>query len=292
MELEKMITKTELEKYLERLENDGRSQDTIKNYDFYLTRFIAYIETNNITTDNCVEILEDYKAQLLHDRNLAKSSIKTEIEVVKRFLHSIGFDCSSVKTPKIEEAAPKYLSTEEVKKLIKAPDGIHETRDKAIIYLLYSSGLRVGELTRLNIEDINLSDGSIQIKRGKGGKARPAFTDPITIELIKAMLDGRADDNPALFLSRTGGRLSIRSVQRIVKNAAAKSGLPGDKVTPHKLRHSFAVHHLQMEGGLNIKEIQQLLGHKSLDTTMIYTKISDNGLKQRYNDVHSRLISN
>lgn len=275
---------------MEKMENDGLSKNTLKNNSFYIKRFILYIEKYEITSENCQELLEDYKTQLLKERNLANSSVKTEIEIVKRFLKYQGFDCENVKSPKLKESAPKYLSINEVKSLLQSPAGVYEVRNKAIMHLLYSSGLRVGELTELNIDDLDLNRGSIQIKRGKGGTARPAFTDPKTIELIMSMLEDRKDNNPALFINRTGGRLSIRSVQRIVKNAAKKANIPSEKVTPHKLRHSFAVHHLQMEDGLNIKEIQQLLGHKSLDTTMIYTNITDNDLGKRYKAVHSRLL--
>lgn len=284
-----MITKTNLEKYIMEMEDNGRSQNTIKNYKFYLGRFIIYIEDLQVTSQNCHEIINGYKSYLTRTRKLALSSVKTEIEIVKRFLVHEGFDCQGVESPKIDDKAPKYLNPGEIEKLLKAPVGVYETRDKAILSLLYYSGLRVSELIKLNIEDVNFKDGSIQIKRGKGGSARAGFTHPNTINKIESMLSTRGNDNPALFTNRTGGRLSIRSVQRIVKKAGENAGLQDKEVSPHVLRHSIAVNLLTMDNPLDIKTIQQLLGHRSLNTTMIYTKINDNDLKNRVQRAYGRL---
>lgn len=284
-----MINKTNLERYLMEMEDNGRSSNTIKNYNFYLGRFITYIEDLQVTSQNCHEIIKDYKSHLTRTRKLALSSVKTEIEIVKRFLIHEGFDCQGVETPKLDDKAPKYLNPGEVESLLNAPKGVYERRDKAILSLLYYSGLRVSELVKLNIEDVNFRQGTIQIKRGKGGSARAGFTHPKTIEKIESMLLTRTDKNPALFTNRTGGRLSVRSVQRIVKKAGKRAGLQSKEVSPHVLRHSIAVNLLTMDDPLDIKTIQQLLGHRSLNTTMIYTKINDNDLKNRVQGAYSRL---
>lgn len=284
-----MLNQTNLKSYILELEDNGRSPNTIKTYNFYLGRFIKYIEDLNITGDNCRDIINKYKSYLLRSRELAPSSVKTEVEVIKRFLTYQGYDCEKVESPKLPDKAPKYLNPEDVEKLLQAPGGIYETRDKAILSLLYYSGLRVSELIQLNKEDVNFNDASIQIKRGKGGTARAGFTHKTTIEKIGLMLASRNDENPALFINREGGRLSVRSVQRIVKKASLKAGLQDKKVSPHVLRHSIAVNLLTMDDPLDIKSIQQLLGHRSLNTTMIYTKINDNDLKHRVQGAYDRL---
>ena len=283
-----MITKNHLEDYLTRLEIDGRSENTLKNYRFHLEPFIKYTEKKPLTSENCKEILEKYKLKLKRERNYNNNSLRTATIIIKVFLINQGYDCHKVRVPKIGRKLPKYLSKDEIKKLLQAPSGVYKIRDKALLSLLYSSGLRVSELTNLNKQDVDFNDGTIKVNDGKGNRDRVTYTDPKTLKLLQDMIykrtrKGREDKGPALFTTRSGSRLSTRSVQRIVKQSSKEAGLQDKKVTPHILRHSFAVHLL--DKGLNIKEVQQLLGHESLLTTEIYTELSDQDLKKRYHDI-------
>ena len=283
-----MITKNHLEDYLTRLEIDGRSENTLKNYRFHLEPFIKYTEKKPLNSENCKEILEKYKLKLKRERNYNNNSLRTATIIIKVFLINQGYDCHKVRVPKIGRKLPKYLSKDEIKKLLQAPSGVYKIRDKALLSLLYSSGLRVSELTNLNKQDVDFNDGTIKVNDGKGNRDRVTYTDPKTLKLLQDMIykrtrKGREDKSPALFTTRSGSRLSTRSVQRIVKQSSKEAGLQDKKVTPHILRHSFAVHLL--DKGLNIKEVQQLLGHESLLTTEIYTELSDQDLKKRYHDI-------
>ena len=283
-----LITKQNIENYLTRLEIDGRSQNTTRNYRFHLESFLKYTQDNPLTPNNCKELLEKYKLHLKQDKNYSNSSLKTATVIIKIFLLDQGLDCKGVRVPKTNKKLPKYLSTDDIKRLLDAPCDIYGTRDKAVLSLLYSSGLRVSELSGLNKDDVDFDEGMIKVNDGKGGRDRITYTNPKTLQLIKDMIykrtrKGREDKSPALFISRTGGRLSTRSVQRIVKKASETAGLHDKNITPHILRHSFAVHLLQR--GLNLKEVQQLLGHESLSTTAIYTELSDQDLKKRYQDI-------
>src|SRR5690606_6154845 len=179
---------------------------------------------------------------------------------------------------------PKYLTREEVEKHFNAPHGVYETRDRAILSRLYTSGLRASELSSHNKEDIDFNDGSATVNDGKGGRDRVTMTTRETIQLLKDMIykrtrKGQEDKGPALFTNRYRNRLNPRSIQRIVKQASRDAGIT-KKVTPHILRHSFAVHSL--EEGFNIKEIQQLLGHSSLSSTQIYTEIRPRDIQKKY----------
>lgn len=283
-----VITKQKIDDYLTRLEIDGRSENTIKNYRFHLKAFLNYTQNHPLTHKNCNELLEEYKLHLKRDKNYSNSSLKTTTVIIKIFLNDQEIDCHNVRVPKTNKKLPKYLSRDDVKKLLNAPSGIYETRDKALISLLYTSGLRVNELKNLNKDDVDFNGGTIKVNNGKGGRDRITYTDHKTLQLLKDMIykrtrKGREDKGPALFTSRIGERLSARSVQRSVKKASEIAGLQDKNITPHILRHSFAVHLLK--GGLNLKEVQQLLGHESLSTTAIYTELSDQDLKNRYQDI-------
>jgi len=282
-----MIKNKDLEDYLTRLEIDGRSPSTLKTYRAFIEPFISYTREHPLTPENCRELLEEYKLHLKRDHYYKNESLKTATTVIKIFLLEEGYPCHDVRIPKTGKRLPKYLSRDEVKKLLEAPSGVYHLRDQAILNLLYTSGLRVSELVALDKEDVDFNEGTVKVNDGKGARDRVTYTTPKTLQLLKDMIykrtrKGRQDKGPALFTTRTGDRISTRSIQRIVRKASQEAGLD-KRVTPHILRHSFAVHLL--EGGLNIKEVQQLLGHESLSTTMIYTELSDTDLKRRYQEI-------
>jgi len=196
-----------------------------------------------------------------------------------------------VATPKIEKYIPTTLTIDEMFRLLDAPDTSNPLglRDRAILELLYSSGVRVGELTQLNCVDVDWELGIIKVL-GKGKKERIV---PIGSKAIEAMKDslqrrglslGNGGKCP-LFINIRGGRLTDRSVRRIVEKYAQKSGLRRS-ISPHALRHTFATHLL--DAGADLRDIQELLGHVSLSTTQKYTHVSMDGLMDIYDRAHPR----
>jgi len=207
---------------------------------------------------------------------------------VKKFFEFSEINClEEVKAPKRTKSLPKSLSEEDVRKLIDAVEvsddgsGLQvfiRTRDRLILSLLYSSGLRVSELVSLRINDIDLQERTIRI-RGKGDKDRIVLFDENTRNLLEDYLQKRVHESDYLFLNRFGDPLTPRYVQMMIKNYARKAGI-NKKVTPHILRHSFATHLLK--NGVDIRAIQQLLGHSNLSTTQIYTSVDMQTLKNVY----------
>ena len=179
-----------------------------------------------------------------------------------------------IKIPKKAKKLPVILTRDEVKALIGAAK---LGRNRLIVEFLYSSGVRVSELTKLKIEDINLKEKIAKVVGGKGNKDRIIILSDKWVKKIKKYLDKRKIKNPWLFSKKNGKPLSVDTIQRIIKEAAQKAGIQKE-VTPHKLRHSFATHLL--EAGENIRKIQELLGHSSLNTTQIYTHVSVDQLKK------------
>ena len=188
----------------------------------------------------------------------------------------------------------EVLTPQELERLLQAPargKGIRALRDRALLELLFSTGLRVSELTNLNRDDVDLQRDEFSV-RGKGDKVRLVFLTPAAKEALRAYLSARTDTHEALFVQHgpraRGGRetrLTPRSVERIVKHYAAAAGIP-QRVTPHTLRHSFATDLLR--NGADIRAVQVLLGHAHLATTQIYTHITDRHLREVHRRFHSR----
>jgi integrase/recombinase XerC len=196
-----------------------------------------------------------------------------------------------VATPKTERYIPVTLTIDEIFRMLDAPDKSNPLglRDQAILELLYSSGIRVGELTQLNCDDVDLELGIIKVL-GKGKKERIVPIGSKAIEAIKDYLrkrkfpSGNGIEGP-LFINTRNGRLTDRSVRRIVEKYGKKCG-PGRSITPHALRHTFATHLL--DAGADLRDIQELLGHVSLSTTQKYTHVSIDGLMDVYDKAHPR----
>ena len=210
--------------------------------------------------------------------------------VCKKFLefHDIYF-LEEIKNPKRTKSLPKSLNEKEVQDLISAVDWQSEEtpnkrrskiRDKVILALLYSTGLRISELTGLISRDIDFEERTIRV-RGKGEKDRIVLFDEKTRDLLMEYLDLRQSDSEYLFVNRQDNKLSTRYVQIMIKKYADKAGIK-KKVTPHVLRHSFATHLLK--NGVDIRVIQQLLGHSSLATTQIYTSVDMDTIKILYDN--------
>lgn len=197
-----------------------------------------------------------------------------------------------VRGPRQDKKLPHFLTSDEIKKLLNAPQGDDSLciRDRAILETLYSAGLRVGELIGLNLDDLDLHDGTLVV-RGKGKRERLALLGKPALRMIKLWLDRRGEfapdskKQPAVFLNYRGGRLTVRSVGRLLEKYLALAGLD-PRTSPHTLRHSFATHLL--DAGADIRGVQELLGHRSLTTTQIYTHVTTQRLQDSYQKAHPR----
>lgn len=295
--------------YLEYLEIEkNRSQLTIRNYDHYLSRFFQWskIDNPNKITSELVRKFRLYLNRYSNEKGetLKKVTQDYYIIAIRGFLTYLAKqDIPSLPSDKIElgktpDREVEFLELDEVKRLISASEGntISDLRDKAILELLFSTGLRVSELSNLNRENINLKSGEFSI-RGKGGKIRIVFISDSARDTLVAYLKERKDLDPALFIhlknpsqdtekkSASLLRLTPRSIQRIVKSCATKAGIV-KKVTPHTLRHSFATDLLM--NGADIRSVQSMLGHSSITTTQIYTHITNKHLKDIHTKFHSK----
>jgi len=290
----------EFERYL-KLEKNG-SVHTIRNYISDIRRFYAFLQGSSegnkkrdiLHIDHLV--VRRYLAHL--HKEISKNSIGRKLASLKsfyRFLLREGIVCSNplegVATPKAEKQLPRFFSVDDIFRLMEAPKGERSAiaRDRAIMELLYSSGLRVSELAGLNMEDINTRQEMIKVL-GKGRKERLIPVGGKAIDAICKYLDVRSEfgkerDDRAVFLNLRGGRLTARSVARILEKYLRRGGIPG-KGSPHTLRHSFATHLL--DAGADLRGIQELLGHASLSTTQKYTHISTDRLMEVYDKAHPR----
>ncbi|MCH2118839.1 MAG: tyrosine recombinase XerC [Pirellulales bacterium] len=238
----------------------------------------------------------------LHEAGYAKSSVARRLASLRsffRFAQREGL-CESnpakpLRNPRRERKLPHFLSGAQIGKLLSAPSS-KETlglRDRAILETLYSAGLRVSELVGINLDDLDLEDGLVRV-RGKGKKERLAPLGSHAVRAIKrwhrvrsSLPSGKPQGktSPPLFLNKFGNRLSTRSVARMLEKYLKLTGLDL-RTSPHTLRHSFATHLL--DRGADIRSVQELLGHKSLVTTQIYTHVSTSGLRKVYEKAHPR----
>lgn len=195
----------------------------------------------------------------------------------------------SVKTPKVRQDLPEVLSIPEVTALVEAPDLSDSlgVRDRAILEVLYSSGVRASELTGLRIPDVDLVGGTMRVL-GKRGKERIAHLGSHAVDALHAYLRERSalghPQHGRLFVNARGGPLTSRSVQRVVEKYARQVLPQGRAISPHTLRHTFATH--MLDGGADLRVVQELLGHESLSSTQIYTHVSIDRLKAVYREAH------
>lgn len=226
-------------------------------------------------------MIRSWKIQL--EKSRSPSTVRNyviRLRVVLAYMEKQGYNVTRADTipvPKRVDHVPSHISKQEVAQLIQ---GAVRLRSKCIISLLYASGVRVTELCNLNISDIHNRSFTVV---GKGGYARLCFIDDRTQKLLDKYLATRTDNNPALFLSQTGVRLSATNVQLVVRLAASRAGL-SKSITPHTLRHTFATELLR--SNTNMRYVQALLGHRSLQTTQMYTHIVDRDLESIYRTKH------
>ncbi|MCD4657811.1 MAG: tyrosine-type recombinase/integrase [Planctomycetes bacterium] len=232
----------------------------------------------------------------LRTKNLSRSTINRKLACLRTFMkYLVKIDeievnyARLIRSPKENKKMPQFLTEIEVQKLISAPEISTPTglRDRAIIELLYSTGVRVSELCRLSVDDIKL-DREIAIVQGKGDKERMVFLGSYSLRSLTEYLAQRVYFRPfedAVFVNKHGGRLSDRSVRNILNKYAAEAGIV-QKISPHVLRHSFATH--MLNHGADLRDLQELLGHASLAATQIYTHVSTARLEEQFSKFHPR----
>jgi integrase/recombinase XerC len=287
------------------------SPHTCRSYLTDLKEFVNFLKDTglHLSSDGKMEMEKVDRLTIrrylsfVHRKN-RKSSIARKISTLRSFFkflvreHMVSSNpAKAVSTPKVEKLLPGALTVDEAFRLMDLPGLlIRETssdrsrkksfRDRAILELLYSSGIRVGELVALNINQLNLDLGIVKVM-GKGRKERIVPVGSKAIEAVRAYLEERRapDEEAPLFLNLRGGRLTARSVDRLIKNYTRQAGI-FRKVSPHSLRHTFATHLL--DAGADIREIQEMLGHASLSTTQRYTHVSMGKLMEVYDKAHPR----
>jgi integrase/recombinase XerC len=278
---------------------------TIKSYREDLTQAVEFLSKQAGKTADITSVTSrQLRAFMvwLHGQNYAKTTIARRMAAVRswfRFLCRRGLmsvnPADGLRSPRPDKNLPTFLPETDIGKLLSAPtdDTLLSQRDRALLEAIYSGGLRVSEATGMNLSDLDIADGVATV-RGKGKRERLVFFGASAKEAIVAWLAGReallaklkkraAVD--AVFLNKNGTRLTPRSVARILSKYVLQSGLD-PKASPHSLRHSFATHLL--DRGADIRSVQELLGHRSLTTTQIYTHVTTGKLQDNYRKAHPR----
>ena len=290
-----------LSKYFDYLESKSLSDNTVKNYFRDLIDYFIYLKQNDLPPTKSIEPKHIRKMlSFLIDKGFSKVSISRKISAIKSyitFLEKFNYSTNNyselISIPKKSKKLPKVMTKKEVSQLIKHVEmnTKKNLRDDALIELLYSTGLRVSEVANLKLKDINLKKSEIKIL-GKGNKERIViFNNKSKEKIIRYLKNDKryiSIKTEALFQNKFKEALSTRSIQRILKKYLNFSGI-NSKYSTHTLRHTFATHLL--EGGADIKVIQQLMGHSSPETTKIYTHVSSSTLKNVYNNSHPRSFS-
>jgi len=271
---------------------------TIRNYKSDLLDFFRFLKEKKVATLDEVnrQVLRDYLGHLV-GRGIVKGSIARKLSAIRSFYRYLMREklitanpIERISSPKLDRRLPLFLTLNEVKQLLEAPDPStpQGLRDRALLELLYASGLRVSELTSLELGQINLDSNEIRVW-GKGSKERVVLMGEPAAEALRNYFEqGRpklltAKRSNAIFLTRYGQRLPARSVQKILEHYTVKAGLK-KRVLPHMLRHTFATH--MLDGGADLRVVQELLGHEQLSSTQIYTHVTKKQARKVYLAAH------
>ncbi len=272
------------------------SRYTVRNYNRDLGNFSNFARESGIRTPVKVEkmLVRSYLNRL-NEEKFARSSIARNMSALRSFFRYLMREeivhknpAALISSPKLDKRLPAFLTLEEAERLVEAPDLTRPPgqRDRALLELLYASGMRVSELVSMNLEDINLDTNEIRVW-GKGAKERIVLIGHAASEALtnyindgrKVLLGGKK--NNALFINRYGERILARRVQKLLKRYALAIN---KRVHPHKLRHTFATHLL--DGGADLKVVQELLGHADLSSTQIYTHVTQGRARKIYLAAH------
>ncbi|WP_017872922.1 site-specific tyrosine recombinase/integron integrase [Candidatus Caldatribacterium saccharofermentans] len=292
-----------LRAYWNYLQNERRcSPHTLENYFRVLGQFVEFLRTRG--KDLCfvdTQDVNDFFVYLRVHRKLKRISQSHRASVLRsffRFLRRRGFlsenPCDGLGQLRVEKKLPQFLTQEEVTKILDTlererdehPRDFSRVRNWALLELLYASGVRVSEASRIRLEDIDFTKNTIRV-RGKGGKERIVPFNEATRKALEKYLELWRTAFPKaefLFVNRSGKPLTPRGIRNIVENAASRAGIWGKRVFPHIFRHSFATHFLA--GGGELRVIQEALGHSSLSTTQVYTHLDWDKMKKVYENAH------
>ena len=290
----------------------GRSALTVRNYEHYLTRFLKFVKTDSPTSIT-EQMMREYRIYLnrhparaikkgQNQETLDKKTQNYHLIALRAFLKYIrkrgvqGYDPEKIELAKTSQRELDLINEKELENLMSAPDvsTIAGLRDKAVLELFFSTGLRVSELCSLD-RDTDLGTGEISI-RGKGGKIRVVFVSGSAVDAVKKYLKGRVDIDEAMFIDHSprahsrmvkeeSVRLTPRSIERIVNKYAVIAGI-SKKCTPHVIRHSFATDLLY--NGADLRTVQMMLGHSSIATTQIYTNVTNKFLRDQFEKFHNK----
>ncbi|MDD2497975.1 MAG: site-specific tyrosine recombinase XerD [Desulfitobacteriaceae bacterium] len=293
--------KTLIENFLHYLSVEkGLAENTRSSYELDLKSFFSFLETKSVSTINSVT-RHDIVGYLLKLKKESKSTATSarHMAAIKSFFHFLLAEkiitedpTANLETPKLAKVIPRVLSQEETALLLKQPDVQKDAgrRDKAMIELLYGTGMRVSELLNLNLQDINLDLGYLRCF-GKGSKERivpvgsfagQAINEYLALSRAKLV---KKNKESALFVNQRGKRLTRQGFWKILKEYARQAGIE-TVLTPHTLRHSVATH--MLENGADLRAVQELLGHADITTTQIYTHLTNSRLKTVYDNCHPR----
>jgi len=290
------IHSAKLDEFTQELQLKGRSETTIYHYCLHARLFIEWIQLppRQVSASD----VRRYLSYLYNNCSYALETIKLKIRSVKRFYEFL-FEtgqvfinpCVGVKEPKGRRTLPKsVLSPEEMESILRTipRSSLVKLRDRAIIAVLYSTALRLSELTNLQLCDLNLCDGLVRIQAGKGGTDRQAILDKSAVKAVSLYLALRKtipDDSSALWINFRGEKLSKLWIQIMIRNAAEKAAVDSP-VNPHAWRHGLATALLRR--GASIREVQVFLGHKTISSTQVYTHLTIIDLKEIHRKTHPR----
>ncbi len=300
-----MNIKELIDQYLSSLEKERNlSLQTIRGYRNDLNFFEQWLTKNNITEISKAEVLTTSQIRSFWAQRrkggLCASSMRRGQSALRglfKFAIKRGFANKNpvelMDSPKAQRPLPKALSQDDVNMLINSPNSssLLGLRDKAILELLYGSGLRVSEVSNLTSDNLNLESQIVTIREGKGGKDRVIPLTPASCRAISLYTNNRFSEKPEwreekhIFLNHSGTPLTTRSIARLIDKYSRRLAMMMN-ITPHQFRHSFATHLLN--NGADIRAVQEMLGHASLSTTQIYTRISKEKLMQTYRNCHPR----
>lgn len=300
-----MFIKELIEQYLSSLEKERNlSPQTIRGYQNDLNFFEQWLSANNINEISKAEALTPTQIRgfwagrrkgglCAASMRRGQSALRGLFKYAMRHGLANKNPVDMMDSPKVQRPLPKALSQEDVNMLLNSPDSttLLGMRDKAILELLYGSGLRVSEVSNLTSENINLEAQTVIVREGKGGKDRIVPLTPLSCQAISLYINNRFSTKPEwreekhIFLNHLGTPLTTRSIARLIDKYARQLAMMMN-ITPHQFRHSFATHLLN--NGADIRAVQEMLGHASLSTTQIYTRISKEKLLQTYRSCHPR----
>lgn len=276
-----------------------KSENTVLSYNRDLSKFIKFLKSKKIDSlDKVTDKDLDNYIKELNDNGFKSATVSRNIASLKAFFSYLNNEgiCSnnptkSVKSPKIEKKIPEILTTDEVFALLDQPSGDSpkEIRDKAMLELLYATGIRVSELISLDVSDVNLQMSCITCHEGSKSRTIP-YGKESKAALAKYLESARGaivdnKESTILFANCSGQKMSRQGFWKLIKYYAKKAGIEAD-ITPHTLRHSFAAH--LVENGADLRSVQEMLGHSDISTTQIYANMSHSHIREVYNRAHPR----